>query len=857
MTSCVADILWGVFKYNKQNFGYDRKFRQKLEYKVVDMKLEQVDLWRDDVRTLVELTLTKCEAYLLIIALLLTCCVTALCKGRVPAGTPIWLAACHTVSLTGAFMYLTLGLWLGMYAYVSAQAYKVRILTHYVRLPIPDWRTIEAARTYGSSFEKMRGGQILRVPWLMGKQESHAADHIQAASAPVHNAPAPAQDGASIPQSSSHPIAADPWGLEKRVDGRDIAELAPDVNSSPELQRHVWYVREAAQYYETCDAFCRISMSTGTCSFAFFLCYFCLSYVLTENASPVAAWAGMLSFMAIAMVLVRLDMRLTGWLYFWGSLLMLLPAFISAMTVYENSKYKQTTALKEVETEWLMPLVPFFHGIWYLAYLACFHMSVVEGESMVPHAWRSVLFLDAFAWAKQTHKSSTNLGAWTETPSAQSQPAMQVLDPAAPSRPEDKGAQPTHAELENASFDPSTFAYNPAKAALYNVDREGKDDKHPTAPLVRLQQITGVKPGSLPWVSYKWTTIFLACLWFWSMFSHIFLLMSDPKADEFGVKDTERSVSDVQDANGLSTLAKFSGSASKIPTLWGSALVRPRGLDCDRLGTVFVTSGLSASGESALMTAELSAKGLSFQVSEPCLGGDEVLEDLAATCDHQDTGCSALVLPRQGKRLVNCLLRSTRKQGSDARASPSSRPDDDLALPLHRTWLDDRGGYPIDGSLSAGGAYTLPEEISAVSVVPCMPGIAHAMRCVVVGTTARRVVMLSAAHLDASHTEMTWTPRQVLSHDVGEVPGPGAFALFGERHLGVLLRNASRLQLFDLQGGGHQSVKLPKEHRWAAVCAGKGHFFAMEDGTEPSVWRFTTPADLNSQSFGGKAAAAV
>merc|ERR1719182_12704 len=124
-----------AFNYNKKNFQYDRNFRQKMEYKVVDMKLEQVDLWRDDVRTMVELTLTKCEVYLLVVTLLLTCCVTALCKGRVPAGTPTWLAACHTVSPTGAFMYLFLALWLGMHAYVSAQAYKVRILTHYVRLP--------------------------------------------------------------------------------------------------------------------------------------------------------------------------------------------------------------------------------------------------------------------------------------------------------------------------------------------------------------------------------------------------------------------------------------------------------------------------------------------------------------------------------------------------------------------------------------------------------------------------------------------------------------------------------------------------------------------------------------------------
>ena len=36
-----------------------------------------------------------------------------------------------------AFRYLFLALWFGLHAFVAAQAYKVRILTQLVRLPIP------------------------------------------------------------------------------------------------------------------------------------------------------------------------------------------------------------------------------------------------------------------------------------------------------------------------------------------------------------------------------------------------------------------------------------------------------------------------------------------------------------------------------------------------------------------------------------------------------------------------------------------------------------------------------------------------------------------------------------------------
>jgi len=171
MVSLLAEAFSGFFSYNRQNFLFDRELRQKMEYQMVDMRLAQAKLWRSDVRDIFGLTLAKAEAYLLVIVLELGFCVMAFAKGRVPHGTPSWLASCHTLSMVGAFMYLFMALWLGMHAFVAAQAYKVRNLTHYARLPIPNWRSVEASRTYGSAFEKMRPTQLLRLPWAMGYQE--------------------------------------------------------------------------------------------------------------------------------------------------------------------------------------------------------------------------------------------------------------------------------------------------------------------------------------------------------------------------------------------------------------------------------------------------------------------------------------------------------------------------------------------------------------------------------------------------------------------------------------------------------------------------------------------------------------
>ena len=51
----------------------------------------------------------------------------------------------------------------------------------------------------------------------------------------------------------------DPWGLERSAEA--TPELHPDVNYDVEKQRHVWLIREAAKFFNTYDAFCRVSMS--------------------------------------------------------------------------------------------------------------------------------------------------------------------------------------------------------------------------------------------------------------------------------------------------------------------------------------------------------------------------------------------------------------------------------------------------------------------------------------------------------------------------------------------------------------------------------------------------------------------
>merc|ERR1719230_463454 len=115
-------------------------------------------------------------------------------------------------------------------------------------------------------------------------------------------------------------------------------------------------------------------MSTGTCCFAMFLCYYCLSYVLSENASPVAGWAGMLAYIAIALVLLRLDMKLKSVDLLCNFLLMVAPALISGVVTFAHSKHAGDVGI----LRYVIPLAPFLHGLWFVYYLSKFQMQELE-----------------------------------------------------------------------------------------------------------------------------------------------------------------------------------------------------------------------------------------------------------------------------------------------------------------------------------------------------------------------------------------------------------------------------------------------------------------------------------------------
>eukprot|EP00434_Breviolum_minutum_P017904 symbB.v1.2.015795.t1/scaffold1190.1/size132987/4 len=287
-----------VYGYNRDNFMEDREQRMKKEFHERKYRVIQGQLWRQDVRDFISLTEQKMSLYLIINVLLLSFTVTMWVEGQLPETTPDWLVIGYQIASVVAFSYLVLTIWLAMHAAVAAQSYQTRVLTQLVRLPIPTWQELEAARTAASEFEKIESRQMFRVPFVTGSQESFVPGHTADPRTDVSSVASVVEttgNTGGTDQQVDRSVATDPWGLEQR--GDNIYELNTYSGKEVAELRHIKLLRQAAVYWQTYDAFARVSMSVGINQLMLGMSYYILGYAMLEVKAPCAALGGVLAFM--------------------------------------------------------------------------------------------------------------------------------------------------------------------------------------------------------------------------------------------------------------------------------------------------------------------------------------------------------------------------------------------------------------------------------------------------------------------------------------------------------------------------------------------------------------------------------
>lgn len=404
-----------VFDYNRENFMEDREQRMKKEFAERRFRIAQAELWREDVRGFVQLTEMKMSIYLVVNVLMLGFTLNLWCEGRLPEyETPLWLLMGNQLAIVGAFCFLLLTVWLAMHASVAAQSYQTRVLTQLVRLPIPSWDELEACRTYASEFEKLEPRQMFRVPFLAGSHEDVLTATLAGAGAPEAGAAPPAAAGAGSARAdagagagragaAAGATATDPWGLERR--GDDTYELGCHRGADVAQLRHIRLTRQAAVYWQTYDAFARVSMSIGVNQLMLAISYYIVGYALNEVEAPAAAFAGVAILICTAEVVAQIDLTLPAVQQRIIQFLLVLGPSISCLAAYSYSQKHEWAVLF---AEGLAPVAFFSHGIVIGLMAVVLRVREQENGAMIPLAFQGVLYLDVFGWVSHAVPDSVS-----------------------------------------------------------------------------------------------------------------------------------------------------------------------------------------------------------------------------------------------------------------------------------------------------------------------------------------------------------------------------------------------------------------------------------------------------------------
>jgi hypothetical protein len=270
----------GLFEYNRENFIFDRTLNQERVYQIQKMRVAQVRLYRNDLEELFDLTIRKMDSYMIFNALLLLFTAGVFYEGRLPKDTPAWILWLWTMSLGSAFFFLSLSIWFAIHASITAQTFQVRLLTQWLRLPIPSAADIHAAAGTATEFEETRARDMLRVPGVVSVQTG----------------------------------ASDPFHCFEKFPDVPNQLLESDLIKDYTLfVEHFYLFRELQKHWQGFDAYCRIGMVIGTNMLLSGLSYMAIAYYVMSFK----LFAGLVFpvvLTAFSLIHMRMNLRNLSWL---------------------------------------------------------------------------------------------------------------------------------------------------------------------------------------------------------------------------------------------------------------------------------------------------------------------------------------------------------------------------------------------------------------------------------------------------------------------------------------------------------------------------------------------------------------
>lgn len=157
----------GLFQYNQGLWQFDKGQRQNCVYQGFSMGIQQVQLWREDLRDLFDLTNTKMDNYTTVSTLVLGFTIGMFIDFHLAPNTETWIYFCGSIFNAASFAYALLAMVFSMYASILCQQFQTKCMTEIVRLPIPSSETLTKGSAFGRQYENVSNVRtMLRLPVL-------------------------------------------------------------------------------------------------------------------------------------------------------------------------------------------------------------------------------------------------------------------------------------------------------------------------------------------------------------------------------------------------------------------------------------------------------------------------------------------------------------------------------------------------------------------------------------------------------------------------------------------------------------------------------------------------------------------
>jgi len=394
-----------TYSYNQKRFEFDTTQAQNSAHMMQNLRMDQWNLFREDVRDLFTLTSNHMGAYMLVTTIFLGFVVRLLLVGipQMPREPPI-LVLCFGNCFMSGLSFGILSIWLSAHGAIASQSASVQMLTQAVRPPIPTAEEVAGVGFDLSEYEGLGPTKFFQLPAFFTQAEPKL-------NAVLIEGVAQASERGGVPllsdvggTSSFRNTLSDQRATDHRaaVTQERVSQMLTESGGpgpSAAFKSHVRLFMQLQSAYASYDAYARVSLDVCCVNFLMALCYFCVGYAANcidvASNGVVPGWAGPFCFALNCLVAVAaLVMGIFGLELFTSNTRVHLIPWVLFLCIGVALVNVLIFVVTKTDIIHLDISVAALHMLWYIGFTLLARPK--DQRNSLPTSFRAVRLLDVF-----------------------------------------------------------------------------------------------------------------------------------------------------------------------------------------------------------------------------------------------------------------------------------------------------------------------------------------------------------------------------------------------------------------------------------------------------------------------------